>query len=175
MHQRLDIETLHRTVDIVDRYSDSTPHLPKEDYQVVGCAALLIASKVEDYMPPSRQWLVKISSNAFDIKRLAMAEIEMLGILDYNTTNPTTITFLQHYLTIDKHNTLIGADNVAKYVLELTLMELNYLRYSPSLIAAAALYLGNKIQAIKQHVNYTLSQVISTAHGFRERNLKVVA
>merc|ERR1711920_1158618 len=70
-------------------------------------------------------------------------EVSMLTVLDCKICRPTPIHFLERYLCVygctDAHRDL------ARYLLELTLIDYKMMRYTPSHLAAAALLLSNKL------------------------------
>ena len=64
-------------------------------------------------------------------------------MLDFN------ITFVSSYRFLERLSKIIGADslmfNLARYIIELPLMEFKMIKYCPSNLAASAIYLASKI------------------------------
>ena len=58
-------ETLHLTVNIIDRYLDKKTEVARKKLQLVGVTALLIASKYEDIFPPELCDLVYVCDKAY--------------------------------------------------------------------------------------------------------------
>ena len=70
-------------------------------------------------------------------------ESKMLLFFDFNLTTPSSLDFLERYMKVLK------TDNktymLARYLLELALIDYNVIKYSPSNIACASLYLASKV------------------------------
>lgn len=67
----------------------------------------------------------------------------MLKTLDFEATQCSSWKFLQRYHKLSEADEFIV--NMARYLLELSLVEYRMLKHSPSLLAASALYLSQKI------------------------------
>jgi cyclin B len=67
----------------------------------------------------------------------------MLMMLDFNIVNPSSFRFLERFSKIAGMN--LKQFNLARYLIELPLIEYRMLKYSPSNIAASAVYLTLKI------------------------------
>lgn len=67
----------------------------------------------------------------------------MLMILDFNVCFPSSYRFLERFSKIAELNQ--RQFNLARYLIELPLIEYRMLKYSPSNIAASAVYLTLKI------------------------------
>jgi cyclin B len=171
VHHRFDLmqETLYLTVHLVDRYL-SIKQTSRNQLQLVGVTAMLVASKYEDMYPPEVADFVYISDNAFaatDI--LAMERVRRLNGLCWKAahalthpTSPSPSPPQQMLKTLDfalgkplplhflRRNSRAGhADvtmhTVAKYLTELTLCSPKMLKYYPSEIAAAACYVSREV------------------------------
>jgi hypothetical protein len=105
---------------------------------------MLIASKYEEIYPPYIKDFVYITDKAYTREQILAMEAEILSALDYNVTSPSSFAFLQIY------SRLAGLSEqdfmLTHYIIELSTIEYKMIRYSPSLITAAALYLTNKIK-----------------------------
>jgi G2/mitotic-specific cyclin-B, other len=142
---RLAEETLHLTVDILDRYLDKTP-ISRNKLQLVGVAAMLIASKYEDIYSPELREFVYITDFAYTKDEILAMEISILKQLQYNITVPSAFSFLQHLADIAKCSKTQFC--LCQYIIELALTDYRMLRFSKSLVAASALYMINKIKGI---------------------------
>ena len=67
----------------------------------------------------------------------------MLSKLDFNITTPSAFRFLERFSRIADANSKQW--NLARYLIELPLIEQRMLKYCPSLIAGSAIYLSKKI------------------------------
>lgn len=64
----------------------------------------------------------------------------MLYTLDFNVTFPSPYRFLERYIKVVKGDALMF--NLSRYLIELPLIEYRMLKYSPSNLAASAVYLA---------------------------------
>lgn len=67
----------------------------------------------------------------------------MLTELEFNVCTPSSYRFLERFSKIANINT--KQFNMARYLIELPLIEYRMLKYCPSLLAASALFLALKI------------------------------
>ena len=75
-------ETLYITVNLVDRYL-SKIKIEKEEVQLVGVAALMIATKYEEIYPPTVKDFIFVTKNAFTKKTILEMERHMLFVLEF--------------------------------------------------------------------------------------------
>jgi cyclin B len=142
MKYQLKTETLFLAVSILDRFL-STRQIRSEDLQLVACTALFIAAKFEEINPPEVRDFVFITN--FECKKegiLAM-EVRMLTALEFCLCRPTVAHYLQRYrresLCSQPHASLL------QYILELALLDLRMIRFSPSMQAAAASLVSSRV------------------------------
>lgn len=133
-------ETLHLSVGIVDRYLQCDKTVGRENLQLVGVAAFLIAGKYEEMYIPDLQDFVYISDNIYSLSQIFKMERNILKQLGYCLGRPLSIYFLRRFSKIGKvkpeHHVL------GKYLLELALVHYELCHYQPSIQAAAALCLS---------------------------------
>jgi hypothetical protein len=67
----------------------------------------------------------------------------MLQTLDFNITVPSVYRFLERFIKLSGSDDLIF--NYARYIAELTLLDVHMYRWKPSEIAASAIFLARKI------------------------------
>ena len=135
-------ETLFITVNLVDRYC-SIQQVPRNEYQLLGVTAMLIASKYEEIFVPKIEDFVDITDNTYSKEQVLRQEFQILKLLDYNITFPTTYRFLERYNTLSdgtEETFLLGS-----YLCELCLIEVNMNKWLPSRLASSALYLSKKM------------------------------
>merc|ERR1719420_2732549 len=82
MMYRLHPETLHLTVNLIDRYL-SKKQITRKRLQLVGVAAMFIASKFEEINPPELHDWVYITDNAYTKDDVLMMECTMLATLSF--------------------------------------------------------------------------------------------
>uniref|UniRef100_A0A3Q3WNP3 G2/mitotic-specific cyclin-B2 n=1 Tax=Mola mola TaxID=94237 RepID=A0A3Q3WNP3_MOLML len=134
---KLQSETLHLAVNYLDRFLSRTAHVKRVKLQLVGTAALLIAAKYEEIFPPEMDEFVYITDSTYSRRQLAHMEHAFLKVLDFKMAAPTTHQFLSLFMSI--HPVCAITENLALYVAELSLLEVDlFPRYTPSVVAAAA-------------------------------------
>jgi len=142
MKYKLRPETMHLTVNLIDRYLTKKPVMRKR-LQLVGVAAMFVASKFEEITPPELHDWVFICDNAYTKEDLLKMECTMLSTLSFQIVVPTAAHFFDH---LEQAN---GCDDVqretARYLLELGLLDMRMLQYKPSHRVAAALWLSNDL------------------------------
>ncbi|CDW87587.1 UNKNOWN [Stylonychia lemnae] len=135
-------ETLFLTINLIDRYCTKKPVL-RTEYQLLGVTAMLIASKYEEIYPPEIRDFVHITDKQYTKEQVLAKEFDMLQILDFNITTPSSYRFLERFSKICQADNVIF--NLSRYIIEITLIELKHYKWCPSLIAATALYISHKI------------------------------
>ncbi|XP_054729744.1 G2/mitotic-specific cyclin-A-like [Anastrepha obliqua] len=132
----LDTETLYLSVSYIDRFL-SQMSVVRSKLQLVGTAAMFIASKYEEIYPPDVGEFVFITDDTYNKAQVLRMEQIILKILAFDLCTPTAFVFVNTYATLldmtDKLKFL------TQYICELSLLEADpYLRFLPSLISAAA-------------------------------------
>ncbi|EFN62000.1 G2/mitotic-specific cyclin-B [Camponotus floridanus] len=142
VHQqfRLMQETLYLTVAIIDRFLQAFRTIDRKKLQLVGVAAMFIASKYEEMYSPDISDFVYITDQAYTKLDILEMELVIVKTLDYSFGRPLPLHFLRRYSKAGKalpiHHTM------AKYFLEQSLVHYEMCHYPSSLIAAAAIYLA---------------------------------
>jgi cyclin B len=139
-------ESLYLAVNLVDRYLEKKVIL-RAQLQLVGVTALFVASKYEEIYPRELKEFVNITDRAYTKEQLIRMELDMLRVLQFTITVPSALRFLERFsLQADSTETTTA---LAKYLLELPLVEYHMVKYSPSLQAASALFLARKILKVE--------------------------
>ena len=89
-------ETLFLTVNLIDRFL-AKKSSTRKNLQLVGVAAMLIASKYEEIWAPEVKDFVFISDKAYSRDQILQMEKYMLNALKFKLTVPTTYHFLERY------------------------------------------------------------------------------
>lgn len=139
---RLRSSTLYLTVSIVDRFL-SACQVTRSKLQLVGCVAMLLASKFEEIYPPEVQDFVYIADSAYTREEILQMEGNVIRALGWETSVVTPHSFANRFLQ------LTGASEWEQiytyYLLELALVEYRMLRFKASELAAAAVHLTLKL------------------------------
>jgi len=145
---RLRPEVLYLAVNIVDRYV-SRRVVYKKHYQLVGCASLWIAAKFEDAKDkvPSVREFYELCCGAYEQSAFIQMEGHILTTIAWATGPPTAEAWLRTLvLNPDSDFTEeVRVQNVARFLMELTLFHRKFVGVRPSLIAFASLSLARSI------------------------------
>ncbi|XP_050371548.1 G2/mitotic-specific cyclin S13-7-like [Argentina anserina] len=181
-------ETFYLTVNIIDRFL-SRRIVIRRELQLVGISSMVIASKYEEVWAPQVKDFVCLSDNTYTGSQVRAMEKNILEKLGWYLTVPTPYVFLARYIKAS-----ISPDDELRHMV-FFLAELGVLdyqttiRYSPSMIAAAAVYAArctlNKktswTETLKHHTGYSeqqLRECTKTLVGFHskagESDLKAV-
>lgn len=150
---RLRSSTLYLTVSIVDRFL-STCQVTRSKLQLVGCVAMLLASKFEEIYPPEVQDFVYIADSAYTRDEILEMESNVIRALGWEMSVVTPHSFANRFLQ------LAGATEWEQiytyYLLELALVEYRMLAFKASELAAAAVHLTLKLSP--QRANQTAEE-----------------
>lgn len=169
VHQRFNLlpETLFLTVNYVDRFL-SRRRVSLSRFQLVGAVALFIAAKYEEINCPTVQEVAYMADNAYSIDDFLKAERFMIDVLEFDMGWPGPMSFLRRTSKADDYD--YETRTLAKYFLEITIMDYRFVASQPSWLAAGAHYLLRKILNkgpwTELHVFYS---------GYTEEQLKPLA
>lgn len=134
-------DTFFLAINVMDRFL-SLRLCPRNKLQLIAITSLMIACKFEEIDQPVIGDFVYICSDSFKQKEILKSEEVILQALQYNLCNPTALHFLRRYSKAGQSDAKTHA--LAKYITELSLLEYGMLKYLPSEIAAASVYLARK-------------------------------
>ncbi|KAL3957798.1 hypothetical protein ACCO45_008376 [Purpureocillium lilacinum] len=125
--------------------------------QLVGATAILVASKYEEINCPSLEEIVYMVDGGYSVEEILKAERFMLSMLGFELGWPGPMSFLRRVSKADDYD--LDTRTLAKYFLELTIMDERFVASPPSFLAAGAHCLSrlilNKGDWTKQHVHYS--------------------
>lgn len=137
---RMKTETLYLAVSYIDRFL-SYMSVVRGKLQLVGTAAMFIASKFEEIYPPDVKDFVFITDDTYSKKQVLRMEHLILKVLSFDLSTPTILCFLTDFAT--NYPTTDKVKYLAMYLGELTLLEADpFLGFLPSEIAASALIIA---------------------------------
>ena len=136
---RLLPETLFLAVNIADRFL-SLRIVDIDKLQLVGTTAMFIAAKFEEVVAPSIQNFIYVVDGGYSEDDILKAERYILKVLDFDLSYPNPMNFLRRNSKADDYD--IQSRTVAKYLLEISLVDHTLLRFPPSQVAAAATFLA---------------------------------
>lgn len=156
---RLHRETYHLALDLIDRYMATQSDLPKQQLQLIGIASLFIAAKIEEIYPPKLSEFAYVTDGACTESEIMMKELVIMKSLNWELSPATANCWLGIYMqlanALDERQVTESKENRAAFemkqfsshtfvqaarLLDLCTLDLVSLRYSYSVIAAAAVY-----------------------------------
>uniref|UniRef100_A0A8C4EAG5 G2/mitotic-specific cyclin-B2 n=1 Tax=Dicentrarchus labrax TaxID=13489 RepID=A0A8C4EAG5_DICLA len=163
---KLRSETLHLAVNYLDRFLSCTAYVRRGKLQLVGTAALMIAAKYEEIFPPELNEFVYTTDSTYTKKQLIRMENVFLKVLAFKMAAPTANQFLRLFISI--HSVCTITENIALYVAELSLLEIDpFVQYTPSTVAAGAYclatYTVNKSlwpDSLHAFTGYTMADIV---------------
>ncbi|XP_067172540.1 cyclin-O [Apteryx mantelli] len=169
-HFGLSFEALCLAVNILDRFLATTP-VAADCFQLLGVTALLIACKQVEVHPPRVKELLALCCDAFTRQQLCNLECIVLHKLQFSLAAPTVSFFLEHFTQV--RMAARGGDaaeardarSLARGVAELSLADYAFTKYAPSLLAAGALGLADRLLRHRAPLDLRLS-------GYPERLLR---
>lgn len=137
-------ETLFLAVNLLDRYC-SRRIVYKRHYQLVGCAALLIAAKYGDRKErvPTIRELRGMCCGLYEDDMFGQMEWHVLQTLDWAIGHPTIDSFLQ--LALEDLPRDIEVENMTRYIAEIAMFHKEFISKRPSDMARSALALARYI------------------------------
>ncbi|KAI9718446.1 MAG: hypothetical protein M1812_004167 [Candelaria pacifica] len=167
VHHRFTLlpETLFLCVNYIDRFL-SCKIVSLGKLQLVGATAIFVAAKYEEINCPSVQEIVYMVDNGYTVDEILKAERFMLSMLQFELGWPGPMSFLRRISKADDYD--LETRTLAKYFLEITIMDERFVGSPPSYIAAGAhclarlmLKKGDWSPAHVYYSNYTFSQLRS--------------
>lgn len=160
---RLRPETLYLALNIIDRYVSRRVVFIKH-YQLVGCAALWIAAKFEDAKDrvPTVQDLVQMCHDTYEESAFLQMESHVLDTIQWTLGHPTAEAWLR-LLCCGTYQEEARVQHIARFLMEITLFYREFVEFTPSTIAFAALnlarYLCNKARRVWEETEECLEAV----------------
>ncbi|KAG2695195.1 hypothetical protein I3843_07G003700 [Carya illinoinensis] len=178
VHDKFELtkETLFLTINIIDRFL-SKQTVVRKKLQLVGLVAMLLACKYEEVSVPIVGDLILISDKAYTRKEVLDMESLMLNTLQFNMSVPTPYVFMQRFLKAAQSDKKL--EQLSFFLIELSLVEYEMLKFPPSLLAAAAVYTAQcTLYSYKQwsktcewHTSYSENQLLECSRlmvGFHQ-------
>lgn len=136
--------TLFLAINLLDRYC-SKRVVYKRHYQLVGCAALLIAAKYNDKKDrvPTVKELKSMCCGLYDDDMFIQMEWHVLQTLGWSVGHPTVDAFLQVAVLDEAYDPEV--EHMALYILEIALFHRDFVSKSSSDLARASLALARCI------------------------------
>jgi len=163
-------ETLYMTVYIIDKFLQLEGFTVRRNkLQLVGVSAMFIASKVEEMYAPEINDFVYITDNAYTSSDIRQMELRILSSLGFNFSRPLPLHFLRRYSKAGDVDVL--QHTVAKYLIEISLLEYDIAHIPPSTMAAAALFLSLRLLEPQTSLATTWSPTLQHYSSYSARDL----
>lgn len=140
-HFKMKEETLFLCINIIDRFL-SKKYVVREKLQLVGVSSLYLASKYEEIYYPNSVFLSDATDNTFSSKEIVEYEYIILTTLNFALTFPLPIDFYR--IICFNYNMTKTEYYFGLFILELFLLDINYTKHSPLILAQSAAYLALK-------------------------------
>ncbi|XP_017347643.1 G2/mitotic-specific cyclin-B3 [Ictalurus punctatus] len=159
----LNHETLYLAVKLADHYLSVT-EVRRASLQLIGSTAMLIAAKFEERCPPGVDDFLYICDDAYKRQEFLVMERKILQALNFDINIPVPYRFLRRYAKVAHAS--METLTLARYVCELSLLELELVPERASRLASACLllalitnHLGGWTAALQYHSGYTLGEL----------------
>lgn len=161
VHMRFNLlpETLFLTINYIDRFL-TFKAVSIGKLQLVGATALLIAAKYEEINCPSLEEIVFMVDGSYSVEEILKAERFMLSMLGFELGWPGPMSFLRRISKADEYD--LETRTLAKYFLEVTIMDERFVACPPSFLAAGAHCLSRLMLKKGDWVSFSLSLVSVT-------------
>ncbi|XP_054160200.1 G2/mitotic-specific cyclin-B2-like [Oppia nitens] len=161
-------ETLYLGISIMDRFFMKEV-ISKDKIQLVGVTAFYIASKFEEIYPPDIKDFVMICDKLYQKRDIIKMELAILRSLNFELGRPLPIHFLRRNSKAAYADSRIHC--VAKYLMELTLVEYECAHWRPSLLAATVLYVTLRILAETNDLSEKWTPTLAYYSNYSEQQL----
>ncbi|KAL6925991.1 hypothetical protein ACO0SA_000601 [Hanseniaspora valbyensis] len=158
-------ETLYLAVNIMDRFL-CRELVALDKLQLVGTASLFIASKYEEVYSPSCKNFASVTDGACSEEDIKQGEVFILQTLNFKLDYPNPLNFLRRISKADEYH--MDCRTVAKYLLEITIVDFRFVGIPPSKCAAAAFFLAKKMMGRP----YWDGNFIHYSGGYSKRQLQ---
>ena len=168
---KLKADTLFLTVWLIDKYL-SLKKVRRNKLQLIGVTCMLIACKYEEIYSPEVFDFVYITENSYEKKDIIDLELEILTLLDFNVTVPTSNSFyeiISSLLCFSTQEFFLG-----KYLLELFLLDYRSLKYKPSEIANTVCFIivthrrNNDITYLNESANEFIENYTNNEMNYKD-------
>jgi len=161
---KLQTETLYLAVSYIDRFL-SYMSVQRSKLQLVGAAAMFIASKYEEIYPPDVGEFVYITDDTYNKKQVLRMEHLVLKVLGFDLSAPTANVFLSQMCQLSQSEEKI--QHLAMFLCELSLVQGDiFLKFPPSEVAAASLVLARLSLSLECEVTVTWPEHLATLTGY---------
>ncbi|ESQ27072.1 hypothetical protein EUTSA_v10018503mg [Eutrema salsugineum] len=172
-------DTLYLTIYLIDWYLHGN-YMERQRLQLLGITCMLIASKYEEILAPRIEEFCFITDNTYTRDQVLEMESQVLKHSSFQIYAPTSKTFLRRFLRAAQAsyvNPSREMELLANYLTELTLIDYQFLKFLPSVIAASAVFLAKWTMnqsshpwnpTLEHYTTYKASDLKASAHALQD-------
>uniref|UniRef100_A0ACD5TV58 Uncharacterized protein n=1 Tax=Avena sativa TaxID=4498 RepID=A0ACD5TV58_AVESA len=164
-------DTLYLAVSYIDRFLTASV-VNRNKLQLLGVASLFVAAKYEEIYLPTVNKFSEITDGTYTNQQVVKMEADILKFLNFQLGSPTIRTFLWRFLTSCRGGNSASAKRLeltCSYLAELSLLDYDCIRFLPSVVAAACLFVARLTISPKTRPwNLTLQE----STGYKVSDLK---
>ncbi|XP_059643771.1 cyclin-A2-4-like isoform X2 [Cornus florida] len=175
-------DTLYLTVYLIDLFL-SQNYMERQRLQLLGITCMLISSKYEEICAPRVEEFCFITDNTYTRVQVLAMESQVLNYLGFQLSAPTAKTFLRRFLRAAQASyktPCLELEFLSNYLAELTLLDYEFLKFLPSIIAASAVFLARWTldqsghpwsSTLEHYTNYKPSDLKTTVLALQDLQL----
>ncbi|KAL5823055.1 hypothetical protein ACOSQ3_020999 [Xanthoceras sorbifolium] len=141
---KLEPDTLYLTVYLIDWFL-SQNYIERQRLQLLGITCMLIASKYEEICAPRVEEFCFITDNTYSRDEVLKMESRVIKFLGFQLFAPTAKTFLRRFLRAAQasyKSPSLELEYLANFLAELSMVDVGFLNFLPSVIAASSVFLA---------------------------------
>jgi len=170
---KLTQETFFLTVHTIDRFMALEGNkVPRSKLQLVGVSAMFLMSKVEEIYPPTLSDFVFITNFGYNNNDIQEMERRIVRALNFDFCQPISLNFLRRYSKAGEVDVL--THYLAKYTLEICLLDYDLVNISSSLLAAASLWLSLYTLDTSLPIDTLWSPTLEHYSGYSSKEVQAV-
>ena len=151
LYLKLSDECLFLTIRIIDQFLGNIKNFEKKNLELLGICSLFISSKFFESIHIKIEDLLTLCENAYCKNEIISFERFLFSKINYEIEQDSIINLFDMMGLIFNFN--LNEYNLGKFLLELTLLDIQFYEYQRTLIALAVTYLVMKVN-IERHQNY---------------------
>ncbi|CCI48832.1 unnamed protein product [Albugo candida] len=175
----LQSQTFQKAVHLVDRCLMQFK-INRKEFQLLGCACMMIAAKFEEVYGPNVDEFVYISDQTYTSDQMLEMELRILRALEFRVASTTCSHFLNRLVCVGCEKPL--QESLAFYLCDFAVLFYSMLQFKPSKIASAAIYLARvttneqfgwtpNLHHISEYSAFDIKECVHTLHLLhREEN-----
>jgi len=166
-------ETLFLTVNTIDRFmAVEGKTIPRSKLQLVGVAAMFLISKIEEVYAPAISDFVYITDNAYTDTEIRKMELRIIRALDFDLCQPISLNFLRRYSKAGEVDVL--QHSLAKYALEICLLDSSLVHLPGSLLASTSLCLSLMLLEKSSSLDTVWSPTLQFYSGYTSQQVLAI-